>query len=58
MPSIAAWNTIAQIQKKSTAKNYEILLAIFNREYGDRELDSITSDEVMGFLNRLGEGTK
>jgi hypothetical protein len=44
--------------KKSTAKNYEILLAIFKREYGDREIDSITSDEVMGFLNRLAEGTK
>jgi len=44
--------------KKSTAKNYEILLAIFNREFGDRELESITSDEVMGFLNRIGEGTR
>jgi integrase/recombinase XerD len=44
--------------KKSTAKNYEILLAIFNREFGDRELESITSDEVMGFLIRIGEGTR
>ena len=44
--------------KKSTAKNYEILLAIFNREFGDRELESITSDEIMVFLNRLGEGTR
>lgn len=51
-------NTIGQIQKKGTTKNYEILLTIFNREYGDREINSITSDEVMGFLNRLGEGTK
>jgi hypothetical protein len=34
------------------------LLAIFNQEFGDRELESITSDEIMNFLNRLGEGTK
>ena len=47
-----------QIQKKSTANNYEILLAIFNRKFGDRELESITSDGVMGFLNRLGKGTR
>jgi len=48
----------ANSKKKSTAKNYEILLTIFNREFGDRKLESITSDEVMGFLNRLGERTR
>ncbi|MGB8335799.1 MAG: hypothetical protein WCE56_14990 [Desulfobacterales bacterium] len=34
------------------------MLAIFNRKFGDRELESSTSDEIMVFLNRLGEGTR
>jgi len=42
--------------KINTNKNYENLHAIFNREFGDRELESITSDEIMVCLNRLFEG--
>jgi hypothetical protein len=42
-----------QIQKKSTAKNNEILLAIFNRKFGAREPGSITSDKASGHLKKV-----
>ena len=32
--------------------------AVSAAAFGDRELESITSDEIMVFLNRLGEGTR
>ncbi len=30
----------------------------FDSQFGDRELDSITSDEILSFLNQVTEGTK
>jgi site-specific recombinase XerD len=34
------------------------LFTSFNDEFGDRDLDSITPDEILSFLTRLTEGTK
>ncbi|MGD9262561.1 MAG: hypothetical protein PVG44_19115 [Desulfobacterales bacterium] len=39
-------------------KNYDFLFTRFTDEFGDRELDTITPDEILSFLTRLTEGTK
>ena len=44
--------------KKNTLKNYEFLFSRFNDEFGDRELDAITAEEILSFLTWLTEGTK
>ncbi len=43
--------------EKNTLKNYELLFTHFSDEFGDRELESITPDEILSFLTRLTEGT-
>ena len=44
--------------KKSTLKNYEMLLSKFCEYFGDRELDSLMSEEILTFLTEITEGTK
>jgi len=44
--------------KKNTLKNYAFLFTRFSDEFGDRELESITPDEILSFLTRLTEGNK
>jgi integrase len=44
--------------KKNTLKNYDFLFTRFSEEFCDREMESITSDEILRFLNRLTNGTK
>jgi integrase len=39
-------------------KNYEFLFTRFNDAFGPRELESITSDEILSFLTKLTDGTK
>jgi integrase len=39
-------------------KNYELLIFKFNAQFGDRELDTITPEEVLSFLTHFTEGTK
>jgi integrase len=39
-------------------KNYEFLFTRFNDAFGSRELESITSDEILSFLTKLTDGTK
>jgi hypothetical protein len=46
------------IRKKNTLKNYEFLFTRFSDEFSDRELESITPDEILSFLTRLTEGNK
>ena len=43
--------------KKNTLKNYEFLFTRSSDEFSDRELESITPDEILSFLTRLTEGT-
>ena len=51
-------NQIGSIRKRITLKNYEFLFSRFQDEFGDRDIESITSDEILSFLTRLTEGTK
>ena len=39
-------------------KNYEFVFTQFHDEFGDRLVDSITSDEILSFLTKLTDGTK
>ena len=44
--------------KKNTVKNYESLLSKFIAEFSDRELETITPEEILSFLTGVTEGTK
>jgi len=44
--------------KKNTLKNYDFLFTRFSDGFSDRELESITSDDILRFLTRLTNGTK
>jgi len=44
--------------KRNTLLNCERLLSQFCIDYGDRDIQSITSDEVLHFLTQVTEGTK
>ena len=44
--------------KKNTLKNYEFVTIPFRNQFGDRELDTITSDEILPFLIDLTNGAK
>ena len=48
----------ASILKKNTVKNYAFIFTKFQGEFGDREVDSITPDEILSFLTKLTDGTK
>ena len=51
-------STIGPIRKKNTIRNYEYVLARFREQFGERELDSIDSDEILAFLTQLTGGKK
>ncbi|MBL7205448.1 MAG: site-specific integrase [Desulfobacteraceae bacterium] len=44
--------------KKNTVRAYEAVLSKFCQEFGSKNLDEITSDHVLSFLNKITEGTK
>ena len=44
--------------KPSTAKAYEVISSKFCIQFGELNLDELTSDQVLSFLNRLTEGLK
>jgi len=46
------------IRKKNTTERYKILISRFNQEFGDREINEITSDEALSYLNRITQGNK
>jgi integrase/recombinase XerD len=41
--------------KKNTVRNYEYLFTGFAAQFGDREGESLTSEEILSFLSRLTE---
>ena len=43
---------------KNTIRAYEEFLARFYHENGDKDVDELTSDEVLDFLNGITEGKK
>ncbi len=42
----------------NTVKNYEFLLGKFEKSYNDREIESITTEEIISFLADMSEGRK
>ncbi len=44
--------------KKNTLKNYEFVLTRFENYFGNIELTSITSDNILPFLTKISEGSK
>jgi len=44
--------------KETTVRSWEFVLLRFENQFGDRELDSISSDEVLSFLRECTERTK
>ena len=55
-PSIRIKSITGSIRKKNTLKNYDFLFTRFSDEFRDRELESITPDDILFFLTRLTEG--
>ena len=39
--------------RENTFKAYRVTLSSFNIEFGDRNLEEITTDEILSFLNRI-----
>ena len=44
--------------KTNTVRNYQFVFTRFCSELGDRELGSITPDDILAFLTQFTEGTK
>ena len=57
-PSNLIKSITASIQKKNTLKNYAFIFSQFEVEFGDREVDTITPEEILSFLTKLTNGTK
>jgi integrase/recombinase XerD len=51
-------STTGRTRKKNSIRPYEFVLSRLDSQFGDRELGSITSDEILSFLNQVTEGTK
>jgi site-specific recombinase XerD len=51
-------STTERTRKKNSIRPYEFVLSRFDSQFHDRELGSITSDEILSFLNQITEGTK
>jgi site-specific recombinase XerD len=47
-----------RIPKKNTTINYQVLLSRFNEQFSERDLHSITPEEILTFLTHLNEKTK
>lgn len=44
--------------RDNTLKAYQMVLSNFDREFGERDVQDITSDKILSFLNRITEGTE
>ncbi len=44
--------------KKNTILNYEFILSRFQKHFGDVELSSITSDDILDFMTKISGNTK
>ena len=49
---------MTKIPKKNTAINYQLLLSRFNEQFGERDLHTITSEEILAFLTQISEHAK
>jgi hypothetical protein len=44
--------------RPNTLANYEIILRKFNESYGDHDIQSITTEDIIAFLAEFSEGRK
>ncbi len=44
--------------KKNTLRTYRPVLSKFTAQFGERDLNSLTPDEIVSFLTQMNEGTK
>jgi integrase/recombinase XerD len=44
--------------KKNTLLNYERFISFFCEQFGERQSDSISTEDVLKFLNQFTEGRK
>jgi len=44
--------------KKNTLKNYEFILSKFQHHFGEIELSSIISEDILTFMSKVSDGTK
>jgi integrase/recombinase XerD len=44
--------------KRNTLRTYQSILARFSAQFGERELESVTPDEILSFLTKINQGTK
>ena len=44
--------------KKNTIQNYRYFLAVFQKQFGRRDVSEVRSDEIMEFLVKITEGLK
>jgi integrase/recombinase XerD len=44
--------------KKNTLRTYQSVLSKFSAQFGERDLNSITPDEILSFLTEINQGTK
>jgi integrase/recombinase XerD len=44
--------------KKNTVRNYRFVLDLFDEKFGERDIESITTDESLSFLTQITHGTK
>ena len=44
--------------KKTTLKNYQFIFTQFQIEFGYREVDTFTPDEILSFLTKLTDGNQ
>ena len=48
----------AECEKKNTFRNYEFIPNSFQNHFGDIELSSITSEDILAFMFTVSDGTK
>jgi integrase/recombinase XerD len=51
-------STTGRTRKKNSIRSHEFVLSRFDRQFGDRDLASLTPDEILRFLNQITEGKK
>lgn len=44
--------------KKNTLRNYEFILDNFQKYFGETNLSSITSEDILAFMSTVSDGTK
>ena len=44
--------------KKNTLKTYQSILSKFTTQFGERDLNSLTPEEILSFLTQINEGSK